>query len=124
MSLHLILAFALSALQVADAVTTMLFLRSGAVEKNPIIRHLMDQIGVVPALALKVVLVSAVAIAAATYYPTAQPTHSDLARDFGRMKGRMDSFDKALAEGFSRIENALTKIDGRMDRRAVLKLLF
>lgn len=44
-----------------------------------------------------------------------QPTHTDLQRDFGRMEGRMDAFDKALAEGFSRIENALTKIDGRLD---------
>ncbi len=71
MTLPLILALVLSALQVADAVTTTLALRSGAVEKNPIIRHLMDQIGVVPALVVKVVLVSAAAIAAAVYYPTA-----------------------------------------------------
>jgi len=66
----LILALVLSALQVADAVTTTLALRSGAVEKNPIIRHIMGQIGIVPALALKVALVSAGAIAAAVYYPT------------------------------------------------------
>lgn len=44
-----------------------------------------------------------------------QPTHTDLQRDFGRMEGRMDALDKAMGEGFSRVETALAKIDGRLD---------
>ena len=44
-----------------------------------------------------------------------QPTHTDLQRDFGRMEGRMDSLDRALTDGFKRVEDALTKIDSRLD---------
>lgn len=70
MSTILILAFVLSALQVGDAVTTILAIRSGAIEKNPIAAWLMDNIGMVPALAIKVVFVSGGAIWAATHHPT------------------------------------------------------
>lgn len=44
-----------------------------------------------------------------------QPTHTELQRDFGRMEGRMDALDRAVTDGFKRVEDALTKIDGRLD---------
>lgn len=40
------------ALFVADALTTVFILDSGGAEKNPPLRWLMEQIGVVPALAI------------------------------------------------------------------------
>jgi len=44
-----------------------------------------------------------------------QPTHTELQRDFGRMEGRMDALDRTVTDGFKRVEEALLKIDGRLD---------
>lgn len=61
MLIALILLFA--ALQVSDAVLTLLILRDGGRELNPIMRWLMDKIGIVPALVwVKLGLVAAVAV--------------------------------------------------------------
>ena len=59
MLITLLILFA--ALQVSDAVLTLLILRDGGRELNPIMRWLMDKIGIVPALVwVKLVLVVAV----------------------------------------------------------------
>lgn len=60
MTLSLILVLALAALQVGDAVTTAINLkRPGGKEHNPLIRKLMDKLGVLPALVVKGVIVTA-----------------------------------------------------------------
>lgn len=61
MLIALILLFA--ALQVSDAVLTLLILRDGGRELNPIMRWLMDKVGIVPALVwVKIGLIVAVAV--------------------------------------------------------------
>lgn len=60
MTVNLILAIALAALQVGDAITTAINLsRPGGKEHNPIIRKLIAKLGMVPALVVKGLVVSA-----------------------------------------------------------------
>lgn len=56
--------YLLIALQVADLVTTVLALRGKAVKSNPIVKKVMDLIGVVPAL----LLLKGIVIALFIYY--------------------------------------------------------
>lgn len=73
MSVHLILALIVSALQVADAVTTAMAARHLGprfVELNPLMRALIGKLGMVPAMLLKIVAMSGAALAAAIHYPT------------------------------------------------------
>lgn len=59
----IVLLLLFTALQVSDAVLTLLILRDGGRELNPIMRWLMDKIGIVPALVwVKLGLVVAVAV--------------------------------------------------------------
>lgn len=61
--------YLLIALQVADIVTTIIALRGKATESNPVLKKLMDAIGVVPAL----LLMKGVAIAFFLYVQNAVP---------------------------------------------------
>lgn len=63
------LIYILIALQVLDAVSTVIALDGGGHEVNPILKKIMDKIGVIPAL----VLVKGAAIAFFWYYQELLP---------------------------------------------------
>ena len=54
-----------------------------------------------------------------------QPTHGDIQRDLGRMEGktdamgaRLDRLEKAVADGFDRIDARLAKIEAAESQRS------
>lgn len=63
--------WALILLQLADAVSTVLVLREGGYEKNPVVRWAMSKVGMIPALAATKIPTTALAAWALQAHPIA-----------------------------------------------------